>query len=204
MQVVADLFGNKQLAGLELAPDILSPVEEATLIDCIDRTGLSPFKFQGWLGKRLTTSYGSGYDFDTGKLAVAQPIPDWLGGLRQKAARFAGLEPADLSQVLLIRYDPGAAIGWQRDRPFYEHVIGVSLGAATTMRFRRRLPRGFERVGVSLARRSIYHLSDDARHGWEHSIAEMTDTRWSVTFRTLSTSGLGALKRASIEGAARP
>jgi hypothetical protein len=34
--------------------------------------------------------------------------------------------------------------------------------------------------------RSIYHLKGEARHQWEHSIAEMEMTRWSITFRSLS------------------
>jgi alkylated DNA repair protein (DNA oxidative demethylase) len=54
------------------------------------------------------------------------------------------------------------------------------------MRFRRRRPDGFDRVPALLAPRSIYHLSGEARHEWEHSIAEMAITRWSITFRSLS------------------
>jgi len=200
----ADLFGASPLSGLTSMPDIVSLVEEAALIDRIDGTGLSPFRFQGWLGKRLTISYGSGYDFDVGKLAVAEPIPAWLEPLRERAARFAGLALEDLTQVLLIRYDPGAGIGWHRDRPFYEHVIGISLGAPATMRFRRRSSKGFERVSVPLAPRAAYHLSGQARHDWEHSIAEMTVTRWSITFRSLSAVGLEALRRASIKASEQP
>ena len=193
---LADLFGTTPLSGLRSADDVVSPDEENDLTTRIDDTGLSPFRFQGWLGKRLTTSYGSGYDFDAGRLAVSEPIPEWLLPVRERAARFAGVDPEDLSQALLIRYDPGAGIGWHRDRPFYEHVIGISLGAPATMRFRRRLAKGFERVSVPLTPRSIYHLSGEARHVWEHSIAEMVETRWSITFRSLSASGLEALRRA--------
>ena len=89
-------------------------------------------------------------------------------------------------QALLIRYDPGAGIGWHRDRPVFEHVVGVSLGVPATMRFRRRRPGGFDRASVPLAPRSAYHLSGEARHGWEHSIAEMEETRWSITFRSFA------------------
>ena len=189
-----DLFGTTPLAGLSSGIEVVSPDEEADLIARIDGAGLSPFRFQGWLGKRLTVSYGSGYDFDAGRLATSEPIPEWLGIVRERAARFAGLDPEDLSQALLIRYDPGAGIGWHRDRPFYEHVIGISLGAPATMRFRRRLPKGFLRRNVPLPTRSIYHLSGEARHVWEHSIAELGETRWSITFRSLSASGMEALR----------
>lgn len=197
MQATPDLFGSPPLTGLTTRPDLISSAEESELIERIDATALAPFRFQGWLGKRLTTSYGIGYDFDAGRLEPADPMPEWLTPIRDRAAAFAGLDPADLRQALLIRYDPGAGIGWHRDRPHYDHVIGISLGAPATMRFRRRNASGFARVAVPLSPRSAYHLSGDARHGWEHSIAEMAETRWSITFRTLSRSGLAAVHRAA-------
>ena len=159
------------------------------LIASVDATELSPFRFHGWLGKRLTSSYGWRYDFDDASFAPAEPIPDWLLPFRAKAAGFACLEPGELVQALLIRYDPGAGIGWHRDRPVFEHVLGISLGAPATMRFRRRKPGGFDRASALLEPRSIYHLTGEARHKWEHSIAIMEVTRWSITFRSLSEKG---------------
>ena len=105
--------------------------------------------------------------------------------LSRRAARFAGLAPDELEQLLLIRYDPGAGIGWHRDRPAFEHVIGISLGEPATMRFRRRTEAGFRRANALLAPRSIYHMSGEARRDWEHSIAPMEALRWSITFRSL-------------------
>jgi alkylated DNA repair dioxygenase AlkB len=87
---------------------------------------------------------------------------------------------------MLIRYDPGAGIGWHRDRPVFEHVLGISLGQPAKMRFRRRRPGGFDRASACLEPRSLYHLTGEARHQWEHSIATMEATRWSITFRSLS------------------
>ncbi|HUC70915.1 MAG TPA: alpha-ketoglutarate-dependent dioxygenase AlkB [Stellaceae bacterium] len=155
----------------------------------IDAAELSPFRFHGWLGKRLTTSYGWRYDFGDASFAPAEAIPDWLLPVRAKAARFAGLRPDEFAQALLIRYDPGAGIGWHRDRPVFEHVVGISLGGAARMRFRRRRPGGFDRASLFLSPRSIYHLTGEARHEWEHSIAAMAVTRWSITFRSLSQKG---------------
>ncbi|HEV2100092.1 MAG TPA: alpha-ketoglutarate-dependent dioxygenase AlkB [Stellaceae bacterium] len=181
-----DLFGAPRLAGLAQAGAVVTPAEERALIALIDTAELEPFRFHGWLGKRLTISYGWDYDFDDASFAPSEPIPDWLLPLREKAARFAGLRPDQLVQALLIRYDPGAGIGWHRDRPVFEHVLGISLGAPATMRFRRRRPDGFDRASVPLAPRSVYHLTGEARHAWEHSIAPMAATRWSITFRSLS------------------
>jgi alkylated DNA repair protein (DNA oxidative demethylase) len=182
----SDLFKAPRLAGLTQAEGIVTQNEERALIACIDASKLSPFRFHGWLGKRMTASFGWNYDFETKRFAPTEPIPDWLFEVRERAARFACRTPSDLVQALLIRYDPGAGIGWHRDRPVFEHVVGVSLGAPTTMRFRRRSEAGFDRASAELAPRSIYHLSGEARHNWEHSIAEMNETRWSITFRSLA------------------
>ncbi|WP_121117841.1 alpha-ketoglutarate-dependent dioxygenase AlkB [Croceibacterium ferulae] len=182
-----DLFGTPVLPGLATVPDLVAEAEEARLIAAIDGTDLTPFRFQGWEGKRLTFSFGWNYDFDTQQVARAEPIPEWLLPIRSRMAEFAGLDAGTLIQALLIRYDPGAGIGWHRDRPIYEHVLGLSLGAAAEMRFRRRRPDGgFDRRTVPLEPRGAYHLSGEARHGWEHSIVEQDQPRWSVTFRTPS------------------
>jgi DNA oxidative demethylase len=185
----SDLFAVPRLPGLTQAEGIITQSEEQALIASIDTVKLSPFRFHGWQGKRLTTAFGWNYDFDTARFAPTEPIPDWLSPLRDMAARLACLKPDDLVQALLIRYDAGAGIGWHRDRPVFEHVVGISLGAPATMRFRRRSPAGFDRATAELTPRSIYHLSGEARHMWEHSIAEMAATRWSVTFRSLTRTG---------------
>jgi alkylated DNA repair protein (DNA oxidative demethylase) len=186
--MMPDLFGTPVLPGLAATDDLVSADEERQLIAAIDAADLSPFRFQGWTGKRLTVSYGWTYDFDAGRLHRGEPFPDWLLPYRDRAAAFARLDPAALVQALLIRYDPGAGIGWHKDRPQFEHVIGISLGAPAAMRFRRRRDGDarFDRRTAPLRPRAAYHLSGEARHEWEHSIAEMDATRWSLTFRSLA------------------
>jgi len=182
-----DLFHVPLLPGLTSQADVVTPAEEQALIAAIDATTLTPFRFQGWTGKRLTTSFGWSYDFTTQEVGRADPIPGWLMPLRERLSDFAGLAPDDLIQALLIRYDPGAGIGWHRDRPIYEHVLGLSLGAPADMRFRRRRPDGkYDRVSAPLEPRAAYHIAGEARHQWEHSIVEMDRTRWSITFRSPS------------------
>lgn len=181
----ASLASDARLLGLQQALDFVAADEEQALIAHIDSEPLEPFKFQQWEGKRLTASFGWTYDFSIGKAAPAPQFPEWLLPIRDRAAAFAGLPPEELLQALLIRYDPGAGIGWYRDRPMFEHVIGISLGHSAAMRFRRRRPCGFERARADLAPRSIYHLSAEARHCWEHSIAPMDVPRWSITLRSL-------------------
>jgi alkylated DNA repair dioxygenase AlkB len=184
-----DLFGPAPapplLPGLSITDDVVTADEEQALIDAIRAARLSPFQYQQWEGKRLTRSFGWTYDFQSGRFAPGEPIPDWIMPLRDRAAAFAGLDAEAIEQVLLIEYGAGAGIGWHRDRPVFEHVIGISLGAPATMRFRRRDQKGFERASVALAPRSIYHMQDEARNDWEHSIAAMDAPRWSLTFRSL-------------------
>ncbi|MEJ7933866.1 alpha-ketoglutarate-dependent dioxygenase AlkB [Sphingobium sp. AN558] len=187
----AELFGAPVLPGFASADAFLSVAEERALIARINDTDLSPFRFQQWTGKRLTHSYGWSYDFKNGRFAPADPIPDWLLPIKARAETFAGLAPDSLVQALLIRYDPGAGIGWHKDRPVFEHVVGISLGMPATMRFRRRADGAFERSNALLTPRAIYHLSGPARHAWEHSIVEISETRWSITFRSLARSRLG-------------
>lgn len=183
----SDLFDRPPpLPGLSMAGDFITPAEEQALIAGIDATDLAPFRFQGWTGKRLTTSFGWRYDFDNGRFGPTDPIPNWLLPVRDKAAAFAELAPDTLVQALLIRYDPGAGIGWHRDRPVFEHVVGISLGSTAPMRFRRRVEGRFERLTVPLLPRSIYQLTGEVRHQWEHSITEVAERRWSVTFRSLA------------------
>jgi alkylated DNA repair dioxygenase AlkB len=186
MTAQADLFGAATVPGLKLGEAFLKVPAEVRLIDLIEAVDLSPFRFQGWLGKRVTRSFGWAYDFDNGRFQPTEALPVWLQPLRERAEVFAGLEPHSLVQALLIRYDPGAGIGWHKDRPVFENVVGISLGNPATMRFRRRSGKGFERVVVPLAPRSIYHLTGEVRHDWEHSIAPLEVPRWSITFRSLA------------------
>ena len=199
-----DLFAPTSEPHIAIRADILDATEEATLIAAIDATGPTPFRFQGWLGKRLTTSFGWSYDFDRGTMARGASMPAFLLPVRDRAAAFAGLEPDALEQALLIRYDPGAGIGWHRDRPQFEHVVGISLGAPATLRLRRRREGGFDRAAVPLMPRSAYHLTGEARHDWEHSVAPMDAPRWSITFRSLSERGQAIAARATNTPSSRP
>ena len=184
-----DLFDAPVLPGLKMQADLIDVAEERMLIGRIDAADLAPFRFQRWEGKRLTASFGWNYDFEVGRPREAPPIPNWLRPFRDRAAAFVGLDPGDLIQALLIRYDAGAGIGWHRDRPIYGHVIGVSLGEPAVMRFRKRREGGFDRVSAPLEPRAVYHLNGPARYEWEHSIVEMVRPRWSITFRSLAARG---------------
>lgn len=177
---------NPVVPGLSFVPEAIGPEAERACEARVDAAPLEPFRFGQWEGKRLTAHYGSAYDYQRGRTIPAPPLPDWLLALRADLAAALGLVTDAFVQALLIRYDPGAGIGWHRDRPQYGQVMGLSLGAPAVLRLRRRLPEGgFERRSVHLPPRSVYLLDGEVRHLWEHSIAPMDAVRRSITFRTL-------------------
>ena len=186
---MTDLFGAAPIAGLKLAEEFVTAAEECELIAHIGGVELTPFQFRGHEGKRLTHSFGWRFDFKDQSFTQAKPIPDWLLPLRERAAELAGLTPDQFIHALLIRYDAGAGIGWHKDRPVFEEVIGVSLGAPTVMTFRKREGSRFSRVKVGLPPRSAYLLTGEVRQEWEHGIPAHDALRWSVTFRSLSERG---------------
>ncbi len=189
-----DLFSDTQppapalppVDGLRVIADVIGAQEEQALAERIDAAPLEPFRFGQWTGKRMTAHYGSAYDYQRSRPIPAPPMPPWLADLRDRLGERFDIAPDALQQALLIRYDPGAGIGWHRDRPQYGEVIGLSLGAPATLRLRRRLPEGgFARHAVPLAPRAAYLLSDEVRESWEHSIVPMEETRRSITLRTM-------------------
>ena len=181
------LFDLPLVPGLSLSDEVISRGDEAGLLQCISRLDLAPFQFQGWEGKRLTTSFGSSYDYQRGRLLEAPPIPHWLLPVRDAAARAFERKPDRFVQALVIRYDPGVGIGWHRDRPQFDEVIGLSLVSAAELAFRRRRSDGrFDRLKIRLEPRSAYLLSGEVRKDWEHGIARHGDLRFALTFRSLA------------------
>jgi alkylated DNA repair protein (DNA oxidative demethylase) len=183
------LFNEPLIAGLKYEDALIGEAEERELLRRLTELDLAPFRFHGWLGNRRTQSFGWRYDFDDASFTPAEPIPDWLQPLRQKAAQFAGVQADDFVHVLLARYDPGAGIGWHRDRDVFEQVVGISLNTPATLRFRQRTPGGFRRASLEVEPHSAYLLSGEARWEWEHSIAPGDQLRFSITFRTMSGKG---------------
>ncbi|MGE5269412.1 MAG: alpha-ketoglutarate-dependent dioxygenase AlkB [Thiohalocapsa sp.] len=184
--------------------DLLPPVEEGELVERFADLPLREFEFRGFLGKRRVVSFGLRYDFADSRVHLAEPIPDFLLSLRQRAASFAGLAAEALEHALVTEYAPGAAIGWHRDRPQFGDVIGISFLSSCRFRFRRSVyphlnpppqageggvrvsrRRPWERSEINLQPRSAYLLRGAARGLWEHSIPPAESLRYSVTFRTM-------------------
>jgi alkylated DNA repair dioxygenase AlkB len=169
--------------GMVYRPEFIDAAEERDLLAWLETQPFKPFEFQGFEARRKVVSFGWRYDFSRSHLEKADGPPPELRPLRDKAAALAGHAPEEMQQVLINKYEPGAPIGWHRDRAVFAEVVGVSLGAPCTFRLRRRTERGFERKSLILAPRSAYLLSGPARTEWEHSIPPVDQLRYSITFR---------------------
>ena len=184
-----DLFGAPATAGLpeglRYAPDVIAADAAARLVEVFAGLPFQAFDFHGFKGNRRIVSYGGRYDFSASRLEAAEPIPDFLLPARAAAAAFAGLEPEAIHHAMVTEYAPGAGIGWHRDRPEFDKVIGLSFVSEAVMRFRRRRDAGWERASLPLAPGSAYLLDGPARQDWQHSITPGERLRYSVTFRTL-------------------
>jgi alkylated DNA repair dioxygenase AlkB len=174
-----------RLAGLRYQPNFISAGEQRDLIARIRTLPLAPFQFGNYEGKRRVTYFGAKYDFTHQKLERAEALPEWLLPFAARVERFAALQPGSIKHALCTEYDVGAGIGWHRDKKHFDQVFGLSLGSACKFRFRRRNGARWHRFTLDAQPRSLYVLTGDARHVWEHSIPPVETPRYSITFRTM-------------------
>ena len=85
----------------------------------------------------------------------------------------------------MIRYGEGAGLGWHRDRPVFDDVLGISLLSTAPLRFRRRRGEKWERFTLRAEPRSLYLLRGPARSEWQHSLAPVATLRYAITFRSM-------------------
>lgn len=175
-------------SGLSYRDELISPRDEDALLERFAGLDMSPLVLHGVPSRRLTRHFGVGYDFDTRGTVDAEPVPDYLLDLRARAAEFGGVPPESFAEALVTRYPAGATISWHKDvLAFGAVVVGVSLASACVMRFQRTAAGGERRVFEQpLAPRSAYALTGAARWAWQHSIPQVAEERWSVTFRQLA------------------
>jgi DNA oxidative demethylase len=171
--------------GLVYRPEVVSPAEEASLLETLEALRFDPIVLHGQAAKRTARHFGLDYDYEARTPKPGEPVPDWLLPVRDRAADLAGRDPEELVEILVQRYPPGSTIGWHRDAPAFGTVIGISLGGASRLRFQRG--KGDERrvFEVLLEPRSGYVLDGPARTSWQHSIPPTKEQRYSITFRTL-------------------
>jgi alkylated DNA repair dioxygenase AlkB len=166
----------------------LTEAEESALLVIIRELPFSGAKYKEYTARRRTVSYGGQYDFSANRLEAAPEIPELLMPLREKAARWAQVTPLCFVQALVTEYSPGTPLGWHRDVPEFEVIVGVSLGGHARMRLRPYRPgerqKRKDAIALDLEPRSAYIMRGPARWAWQHCIAETSELRYSITLRT--------------------
>jgi alkylated DNA repair dioxygenase AlkB len=173
-------------SGLSYRPEFITRTEEELLITHIRALPLAPFQFGQYEGKRRVAYFGSKYDFTHQRLEDAEPIPAWLLPLVIRVEEFAALSRGRIDHALVTEYETGAGIGWHRDKKQFDEVFGLSLGSPCNFRFRKKSGPKWERYSFIAEPRSLYVMSGEARHEWEHSIPGVDAPRYSITFRTMA------------------
>jgi alkylated DNA repair dioxygenase AlkB len=176
--------------GLVCREDFVSAAEERQLLEELEAVEFRTLEMRGQTARRTVRHFGLDYDYETGALVPAEPLPATMAWLRDRCGALMERDPADLVQILVSRYPQGAGIGWHRDAPMFgSRIVGVSLLAPCRMRFQRTVGGVRSTAAIELAPRSAYLLSGKARWSWQHSIPATKDLRYSITFRTLKRSG---------------
>jgi alkylated DNA repair dioxygenase AlkB len=186
----AELFTVPPLlpAGFVYVADFLTVAEEDGLLEVIGALPFEEAKYKQYTARRRTVSYGSQYDFSANRMQSAPPLPPFLFPLRRRLATWVGVAPERFVHALVSEYRPGVPLGWHRDVPEFDLIVGVSLGGRCRMRLRPYRPGGENRrqdvLVLELEPRSAYVIGDEARWGWQHSIAPTKELRYSITLRT--------------------
>jgi len=177
--------------GFVYRTNFVSEIEEQDLIKQIQKVSLTSFKYYQFTGKRRTASFGWQYEFGSNEITRAPAMPEFLLSLRARAEKLFEIDADNLEQASIVEYPVGAPIGWHRDIPQFGVIIGVSLGAACRMRFRKyqhvrskALGRE-ETLSIELQPRSVYLMSGASRALWQHSIPPVKELRYSIVMRTL-------------------
>jgi alkylated DNA repair dioxygenase AlkB len=131
-------------------------------------------------------SFGGRYDFTEQELTPAPPIPEFLQPLRAQLAAWAGIPEERIQHAMIAEYRPTTPLGWHRDVPEFEDVLGVSLLGHARLRFRPWPPAAGQRATwkIDLEPRSAYLLRGAARWQWQHAVSPTRELRYSITFRT--------------------
>ena len=175
--------------GLIYSAEFISRDEERQLVAAISNLQLGEVKMHGVVAKRRPRTSEGVMNMRAAGLASRLRFPEFLLPLRERIADFTKCSPAEFAEVLITEYPVGAGIGWHRDAPAFDFIVGISLLSECTMKFRPWSPTGIPRaqksVSLLLEPRSVYVLRGPVRTHWQHHIPSAKRLRYSITFRTL-------------------
>jgi len=182
----ADLFGNPLVPGFEYRAELLTPAAETALLELLPTLPFTAFEFHGFEGRRRVVSFGWKYDFSAQRLLPVEPIPTESPACGMRRAGRCRCRPISSNNCWSPNTGRAQRSGWHKDKASFGEIVGVSLGAPSTMRLRRKRGSGWLRHSLVLEPRSAYRLSGEVRTEWEHSIPPVDALRYSLTFRTLA------------------
>jgi alkylated DNA repair protein (DNA oxidative demethylase) len=183
--------------GLLYVPELITPHEERTVVVWLAASlAWQEVRFRGQLARRRVLSFGARYVTQGRRIEPAPPLPPELCALRDRmvdaasarlgpALALAGRSPADFTRCTVLRYAPGAGIGWHTDNAIFgPTVLALSLRTAGRLQLRRddgeRAAAPFE---LALAPRSLFVLAGEARAAWRHRLCPVQQERYSITLR---------------------
>jgi alkylated DNA repair dioxygenase AlkB len=186
--IQAQLFAAPPAAppGFIYTPEFLSGPQEAQLLEILRSLPFEEAQYREWRARRRIVSYGGRYDFTHQALNEGPPVPQFLHPLRAQLAAWAGIPEQRMQHAMIAEYQPGTPLGWHRDVPDFEDVLGVSLLGQARLRFRPWPPAAGQRATwkIDLEPRSAYLMRGVARWQWQHAVSPTRELRYSITFRT--------------------
>ncbi len=173
-------------AGFEYLRNFISEAQEGALLELVRELRFEEAQYKEWRARRRIVSFGGRYDYTRNELGEAPPVPPFLHPLRAQLARWAGLAQERMEHATVAEYRPATPLGWHRDVPEFEDVLGVSLLGQARMRFRPWPPAPGQRATwkIDLEPRSAYQIRGPARWQWQHAVSPTRELRYSITFRT--------------------
>jgi alkylated DNA repair dioxygenase AlkB len=174
--------------GFHYFEDAISKSDEAELLRFIQKLDFQPYVMRGQASRRGIARFGIDYGPVGGSHHRVRPLPPELIRLREKASIKAGLQGKDFVAGVVTQYTLGATIGWHSDMTIFGPVVfGISLAGLCVFKLRSKFdPKKV--LTMTLEPRSLYVMEGDVRSNWEHSIPPVKMLRYSITFRTVSTS----------------
>ncbi|MBA2651728.1 MAG: alpha-ketoglutarate-dependent dioxygenase AlkB [Tatlockia sp.] len=178
-------MNNYPAEGFAYYPDFISLEEENLLLKKVKRLNWQKIIMYKQTAKRRVVHFGMDYSYSNRKIQPTRSAPPFLQPFIQRAASLIKVNPEELAEILITEYPIGAQIGWHRDSPVFDQIIGLSLLNSCQIKFRLKNDQVNESFSANLEPRSAYLLSGTLRELWEHSISPVKSPRYSITLRTL-------------------
>jgi alkylated DNA repair dioxygenase AlkB len=173
--------------GLRFVPGFLSQGEADELVGLVATLTLVEARYKDYTAKRRVASFGGQFDYTALQLKDGPSIPGMFTPLINRVAGWLGVAPGLFRHLLVADYRPGTPLGWHRDVPDFESIVGVCLLGTATMKFRpypHIVGQKSQVLQLELPPRSLYVIEGDARWHWQHSVAPTREQRYSITLRT--------------------